>query len=63
MDKETRKALEDAYSHLMRSSRLIKALLDGDNGQIVKPAELKGANVAGASFGEWAKHQTTITQD
>jgi len=57
MDEKTRKQLEMHYRILLKEASVIRAILDGDNGQIVKPAELKGANVAGASFGEWAKHQ------
>ena len=61
MDEQTRKALTDAYANLMRSSKIIKALLDGDKPQRVTPAELRNADVAGAAT--WAKPQATITPD
>lgn len=48
MDEKTRKQLEMHYRILLKEASVIRAILDGDNGQIVKPAELKGANVASA---------------
>ena len=49
MDEQTRKELEDAYATLMRASKIIKRMLDGDRAKVVAVSELKGQNVSIAS--------------
>ena len=46
MDEATRKALEDAYSQLMRAAKNIRRLLDGEPAR-VSPLELHCASIAG----------------
>lgn len=46
MDEATRKALEDAYSQLMRAAKNIRRLLDGEQTQRVAACDLQHANIA-----------------
>ncbi len=52
MDEPTRKALEDAYSQLMRAAKNIRRLLDGDVSQRVTPCDLQHASIAGVLLPE-----------
>lgn len=52
MDEATRKALEDAYSQLMRAAKNIRRLLDGETAQRVTPCDLQHASIAGVMLPE-----------
>jgi hypothetical protein len=47
MDEATRKALEDAYSQLMRAAKNIRRLLDGETSQRLAQCDLHHASIAG----------------
>lgn len=47
MDETTRKALEDAYSQLMRAAKNIRRLLDGEPAQRIAACDLHHAGIAG----------------
>jgi hypothetical protein len=49
MDAETRKALEDAYSQLMRSAATIRRLLNDDKPATIGASDLRRPNVSVSS--------------
>ena len=52
MDEATRKALEDAYSQLMRAAKNIRRLLDGEPAQMLNACDLQRASIAGVILPE-----------
>lgn len=52
MDEATRKALEDAYSQMMRAAKNIRRLLDGEPAQMLNACDLPRASIAGVMLPE-----------
>lgn len=46
MDEQTRKALEDAYSQLMRAGAIIRRMLADDKPATITPSDLRRPNVS-----------------
>lgn len=49
MDEQTRKALEDAYSQLMRAGAIIRRMLNDDKPATITPSDLRRPNVSVSS--------------